>query len=103
MGTFAAGDLMTTKPYVSGAAYISRMSDYCESCRFDPKKDCPVTSLYWAFLERHESSLQGIHRMRLPLASMRKRSPEKRSADRAVFERARKTLGEGRALVPAKT
>ena len=28
MGTFAVGDIMTTKPYVSGAGYISRMSDY---------------------------------------------------------------------------
>ena len=43
MGTFALGDLMTTKPYVSGAAYIDRMSDYCKACAFDPQKDCPIT------------------------------------------------------------
>ena len=45
MGTFAAGGCMTTKPYVSGAAYIHRMSDYCEGCRFDPKRTCPITRL----------------------------------------------------------
>jgi deoxyribodipyrimidine photolyase-related protein len=102
MGTFAAGDLMTTKPYVSGAAYIARMSDYCDSCRFDPRKNCPVTPLYWSFLDRHESSLKDVPRMRLPLASMRKRSPEKREADREVFGRVRKTLEAGGTLVPSE-
>lgn len=29
MGTYAAGEVMTTKPYVSGSAYIDRMSDHC--------------------------------------------------------------------------
>lgn len=52
MGTFAAGAVMTTKPYVSGSAYISRMSDYCEDCAFDPKDTCPLRVLYWAFLVR---------------------------------------------------
>lgn len=51
MATYGVGDLMTTKPYVSGAAYIDRMSDYCRGCRFDPKSDCPLTPIYWAFLE----------------------------------------------------
>jgi deoxyribodipyrimidine photolyase-related protein len=37
MGTFAAGDLMTTKPYVSGTPNIPKMSNYCDSCAFDPK------------------------------------------------------------------
>ncbi|MGY2251305.1 cryptochrome/photolyase family protein, partial [Pseudomonas gingeri] len=50
MATFGAGDVMTTKPYVAGAAYVHRMSDYCRGCRFDPKSTCPLTPLYWAFL-----------------------------------------------------
>ncbi|MCA8955036.1 MAG: cryptochrome/photolyase family protein, partial [Planctomycetes bacterium] len=41
MGTFAVGDLMTTKPYVAGSNYIDKMSDYCDGCAFDPKKTCP--------------------------------------------------------------
>jgi len=45
MGTFGLGDLFTTKPYVSGAAYINKMSDYCSDCAFSPKRDCPITSL----------------------------------------------------------
>ena len=100
MGTFAAGDLMTTKPYVSGANYIARMSDYCGSCAFDPKDDCPLTDLYWAFLARHEERLDGLRRMALPLASMRKRDPERRDLDGQVFDWVTETLAEGEALRP---
>jgi deoxyribodipyrimidine photolyase-related protein len=100
MGTFAAGNLMTTKPYVSGAAYIDRMSDYCAGCRFDPKKTCPITSLYWAFLGRHEQELRDNPRMRLPLASLRKRSEERRALDTRVFDSVSKALQAGHDLEP---
>jgi (6-4)DNA photolyase len=46
MGTFAVGELMTTKPYISGAAYINRMSHFCPDCRCDPMRNCPITNLY---------------------------------------------------------
>ena len=59
MGTYALGDLFVTKPYVSGAAYIHRMSDYCDGCAFDPKSSCPITPLYWDFLARHRDRLAG--------------------------------------------
>ena len=29
--------LIATKPYVSSAAYIDRMSDYCTGCHYDKK------------------------------------------------------------------
>ena len=32
MGTYAVGDVMTTKPYVSGTPYIKKMGDYCGDC-----------------------------------------------------------------------
>lgn len=100
MGTFAVGALMTTKPYVSGAAYIDRMSDYCADCAFDPKHTCPVTRLYWAYLERHRSRLEGNHRLRLPLASARKRSDDRKHRDRVIFEAVRTALTEGVSLEP---
>lgn len=100
MGAFAAGDLMTTKPYVSGANYIRKMSDYCDACAFDPRRDCPLTDLYWAFLARHEEALDGLRRMALPLASMRKRGTDRREADRAVFAWVRDTLDAGARLTP---
>ena len=70
MGTFGTGELMTTKPYVSGAAYIDRMSDFCGACAFDPKRSCPITSLYWAFLDRHRERLEGNMRVAMPLRSL---------------------------------
>ncbi len=100
MGTFASGPAMTTKPYVSGSNYISKMSDYCEGCAFDPARDCPLRSLYWAFLDRHSEALAENPRMRLPLASLSRRSEERRSADREVFERVGAALAEGRRLRP---
>ncbi len=100
MGTFSVGELMTTKPYVAGSAYIDKMSDYCGSCAFHPKKTCPITSLYWAFLARHEEALSGVERARLQLASVRKRSAAKKEADQATFRRVRDALAKGRTLSP---
>ena len=68
MGMWADGGRMSTKPYVSGGAYINRMSDYCAGCRFDPAKRvgedaCPFTTLYWAFLDRNRHRLATNPRM----------------------------------------
>jgi deoxyribodipyrimidine photolyase-related protein len=42
MSQFADGGMIASKPYVSGGAYINRMSDYCARCRYDVKrKDRP--------------------------------------------------------------
>jgi (6-4)DNA photolyase len=100
MGTFAVGDLMTTKPYISGAAYINRMSDFCGDCRFDPQKNCPVTNLYWAFLCRHEKLLSNNPRMAMPMRSLAKRGRGLQKKDRAVFEALQKLLGAGEAVGP---
>jgi deoxyribodipyrimidine photolyase-related protein len=101
MGTFATGELMTTKPYVSGAAYIDRMSDYCAQCVFSPRENCPITPLYWAFLARHEQALRDHPRMRMPLASLGKRAPAQRRRDERTFELVRRALREGRRLTPS--
>ncbi|MEK7728477.1 MAG: cryptochrome/photolyase family protein [candidate division KSB1 bacterium] len=100
MGTFALGDFITTKPYISGAAYIHRMSDYCAHCAFDPKKNCPLTNLYWAKLARHEQTLAPNQRMKLALASMRKRPAGQRERDQKIFEQMRKRLIAGEVVTP---
>jgi deoxyribodipyrimidine photolyase-related protein len=100
MGSFALGELMTTKPYVSGAAYINRMSDFCTGCAFDPKHDCPLTALYWSFLARREDKLASNPRLRLPLASLRRRSADSRRSDTHVFDWVRDTLAAGGELRP---
>jgi deoxyribodipyrimidine photolyase-related protein len=71
------------------------MSDYCSTCAFDPRKNCPITSMYWAFLDRHEPLLGDNPRLRMPLASLRRRDAARRRADREVFEATRRRLGEG--------
>ncbi len=93
MGTHAVGALATTKPYVAGRAYIDRMSDYCGGCALAER--CPVTPMYWAYLERHRGALSGNPRMRLPLASAGKRSPAQRAHDAAVTERVAERLALG--------
>jgi deoxyribodipyrimidine photolyase-related protein len=100
MGTFATGPVMTTKPYVSGAAYISRMSDYCTHCAFDPKRTCPVTRLYWDFLSRQADVLADNPRMRIVLNSLKKRAPEQKVRDRVVADWAISGLTNGSRLSP---
>ena len=77
MGTFGVIELMTTKPYVSGSAYINKMNDYCSDCQFSPGKTCPMTSLYWAFLDRHGDRLSGNPRLSLVLGSSRNERAQK--------------------------
>jgi deoxyribodipyrimidine photolyase-related protein len=62
MSQFADGGIVATKPYVSSANYIRKMSDYCGSCRYDAKKKhgeaaCPFNALYWDFYNRHRDKL----------------------------------------------
>jgi deoxyribodipyrimidine photolyase-like uncharacterized protein len=83
---------------VSGSAYIKKMSDYCSSCRFCPDTDCPFTSLYWAFLERHQDQLKNNPRMRIVFASLRKRPSEKKRRDQWVFEVVQEKLSAGASL-----
>ncbi len=98
MATFGLGDLMTTKPYVAGSAYIDRMSDYCKDCQFAAKTTCPLTSLYWAYLDRHLPQLADNPRMFLPLAALRKRTPAQRASAAAQFDEVTSTLQRGAKL-----
>ncbi|MBS2034484.1 cryptochrome/photolyase family protein [bacterium] len=92
MATYATGELMTTKPYVSGAAYIQRMSDYCKTCRFKPALDCPITPLYWAFLARHRQLLEKNPRVAMILKNLDKRD---QAADAQVLTNVRAVLKNG--------
>ena len=70
MSQFADGGTFATKPYVSSANYINKMSNYCPPCHYNHKekvKDtpCPFNSLYWHFLDRHRSTFAENQRMRM--------------------------------------
>ena len=62
MSQFADGGIVGTKPYVSSASYIDKMSHYCGSCYYKKaiktgEKACPFNSLYWNFYDRHQDKL----------------------------------------------
>ncbi len=62
MSQFADGGIVGTKPYVSSATYINKMSSYCTGCYYNKAKKtgdkaCPFNSLYWNFYDKHESKL----------------------------------------------
>jgi deoxyribodipyrimidine photolyase-related protein len=68
MSQYADGGIVGTKPYISSASYINKMSDHCSSCIYDHKKRtgkdaCPFNSLYWRFLEVNQDKLKDNQRM----------------------------------------
>ena len=84
----ADGGEMMTKPYAASGAYIDRMSNYCEGCRFDPKirtgaKACPFNYLYWDFYDRHSARFAANPRTSMPVRTWMKRS----EPDREVVRR----------------
>ncbi|TVR29746.1 MAG: cryptochrome/photolyase family protein [Nitriliruptor sp.] len=100
MGTFADGGKMSTKPYISGGAYISRMSTgYCNDCRFDPKQRvgetaCPFTTLYWDMLDRNRDVLTGNHRLNQPYATLDRLTDLEEVRERATEVRRRLAAGD---------
>jgi deoxyribodipyrimidine photolyase-related protein len=98
MGTFADGGRMSTKPYVSGGAYIDRMSDHCGDCRYDRTQRvgedaCPFTTLYWDFLDRHRDTLRGNHRLARPYHTLDRLSDLPAVRERASEVRRRLSAG----------
>jgi len=88
MGVHADGGQMMTKPYAAGGAYISRMSNYCKSCVYNPKlrtgeTACPFTTLYWDFLDRHKETFAKNHRMSQQVFGLKRLSDLPELKDRA--------------------
>jgi deoxyribodipyrimidine photolyase-related protein len=90
MSQHADNGLMATKPYVSSAAYIHRMSDACGSCAYSHKERhgddaCPFNALYWNFYMRHEDTLRKNPRIGMAYSHIDKMSADERAA---ITERA---------------
>ena len=70
MSQFADGGIAASKPYVSSARYINRMSDYCKTCIYNQGENtgacaCPFNSMYWDFFLRHRELLSANPRIML--------------------------------------
>lgn len=94
MGLYADGGQMSTKPYVSSAQYLKKMSNYCSGCAYRPdvrvgELACPFNSLYWHFIAAHEEEWSGHHRMRMMVAMWQKMAADDR---RALLEQATSVL-----------
>lgn len=100
MALFANGGRFTSKPYVSSGQYIDRMSNYCSGCAYDPKRRtgaqaCPYTTLFWDFVDRHESTLLRNPRTAMMARNLQRLGEAERSA---IREEARRMLNDIDAL-----
>ena len=94
MSQWADGGRLATKPYVSSAAYIQRMSDHCKGCQFNPKtrteeNSCPFNALYWNFFDRHRTRFENNHRLKMVYHQL-DRMPEETLAE--INSKAKRTL-----------
>lgn len=59
MGLYADGGKIASKPYISSAAYINRMSNACSLCSYKYNEllgehACPFNALYWHHIAKHQ-------------------------------------------------
>ncbi len=100
MSQFADGGIMASKPYAASGKYISRMSNYCQHCRYQPDESvgrdaCPFTTLYWDFLLKHENSLAKNPRMVMQIRNLARLTPEKKQAIKSQATAHRASINKG--------
>ncbi|MEM1186274.1 MAG: cryptochrome/photolyase family protein [Planctomycetota bacterium] len=83
MSQHADHGVVGTKPYAASGKYISRMSNYCEQCRYKISKRtgddaCPFNVFFWDFLFRHGDRFEGNNRMAMMLKNAERISSEER-------------------------
>lgn len=100
MSQFADLGRITSKPYISGGAYISRMGDDCSSCHYTPKEStgdraCPFTTLYWDFIDRHSERFARNPRMATQVRAWAGRAEPVRQEIRARAKEIRGLVEKG--------
>lgn len=88
MSQYADGGIIATKPYVSSANYINKMSNYCGSCHYKHTKKtgddaCPFNALYWNFLAEKQEHFRDNPRMGMMMSLLDKKGKEELSALKA--------------------
>ncbi len=100
MSQFADGGIVGSKPYVSSANYIHKMSNYCGSCFYEAakktgEKSCPFNSLYWRFYEVNRPLLEKNPRIGMMYVTLNKMSDNNK---KELMEQAEKYLSGIEAL-----
>ncbi len=100
---YADGGYLTSKPYISGGAYINRMSNYCKGCSYKVSKKngpeaCPFNYLYWNFVIEHEDKFSGNPRMGHSYRTLAKMDDEKIMAIRGDASRFFSEMEKGEML-----
>jgi len=77
MSQFGDGGVVGTKPYCASGNYINKMSNFCRNCRYNYREKqgenaCPVTVLYWDFLDRNYTQLKDNRRMNFAIKNLEK-------------------------------
>ena len=97
MSQYADGGVMASKPYIASGKYIDRMGNYCKSCKYDPAKSvgvdaCPITTMYWDFLMRHEKLLSSNPRMGMQLKNLQRLTETTRNEIKSQAKKFRVSL-----------
>ncbi|MEH3114508.1 cryptochrome/photolyase family protein [Pedobacter terrae] len=84
MSQYADGGIIGSKPYTATANYIHKMSNYCDSCKYERTEktgedSCPFNSLYWDFHDRNRTKLGKNHRLSMVYRIWDKMDPDLRS------------------------
>jgi deoxyribodipyrimidine photolyase-related protein len=98
MAMHADGGVVGTKPYAASGKYVSRMSNYCEHCRYDPSKRtgddaCPFTTFYWDFLIRNRERYRDNNRMAMILKNVDRMNEQQRVEITVHAKKLRKQWG----------
>jgi len=73
MSQFSDGGSFATKPYIAGANYIKKMSNYSGG-----PWEQTMTGLYWNFINTHIDVVKNNHRMSMMPRLLEKMDPQKR-------------------------
>jgi deoxyribodipyrimidine photolyase-related protein len=97
MSQYGDGGIMASKPYIASGKYIDRMSNYCKGCAHRPELStgdaaCPMTTLYWDFLIRHEDRLARNPRMGMQVRNAQRLSATERERIQAQAEQHRRSV-----------
>ena len=94
--------LPQAKVHLKTLRFLSRVrrkvSSNCKTYQFDPRTNCPIASVHWAFLARNPSLLRNNARTRLSLVALDRRSPNQQMYDARAFAAVQGILQVGKPI-----